>query len=212
LCKYNFASRPTVENSFGGTLKDPSTHSSAAPEPVLRVDPDFAEEYPGADPLSTECFMNIARASDQLLGELNRRLKAGYELSISAVTVLAIIDGAGEPITPGVIAERAIIAAASTTSVLDTLEKRGLVERRPHPTDRRKLLIALTAAGRTAIDKILPGVHKLEAAVMTRLSEEDRTQLLGLIAKVQAAVSEVAAEPAEPLEGTRRVPQRLRRA
>ena len=83
-----------------------------------------------------------------MLGELNRRLKADYDLSVSAATVLAIIDGAGEPITPGVIAERAIIAAASTTSVLDTLEKRGLVERRPHPTDRRKLLIDLTATDR----------------------------------------------------------------
>lgn len=192
-------------------MKEPSTHSAAAPEPALRVDPDFAEEYPGADALSTECFMNIARASDQLLGELNRRLKVGYDLSISAVTVLAIIDGAGEPITPGVIADRAIIAAASTTSVLDTLEKRGLVERRPHPTDRRKLLIALTPAGRSTIDRILPGVHKLEAAVMTKLSEEDRRQLLGLVAKVQAAVSSVAAQSAEPLEGTRRVPTRLRR-
>ena len=67
--------------------------------------------------------MNYARATDQMLGELNRRLKADYDLSISAANVLAIIDGAGEPITPGVIAERAIIAAASTTSVLDTLEK-----------------------------------------------------------------------------------------
>ncbi|HEX2053817.1 MAG TPA: MarR family transcriptional regulator [Actinomycetota bacterium] len=192
-------------------MNEKTCHSVDVAQPALRVEPDFTEEYPGADALSTECFMNIARASDQLLGELNRRLKVGFDLSISAVTVLAIIDGAGEPITPGVIAERAIIAAASTTSVLDTLERRGLVERRPHPTDRRKLLIALTSAGRKTIDAILPGVHKLEANVMRRLSEEERRQLLDLIAKVQGAVSEVAAEPAEPLTGTRRVPPRLHR-
>jgi DNA-binding MarR family transcriptional regulator len=183
-----------------------------SPEPALRVDPDFAEEYPGADPLSTECFMNIARASDQLLGELNRRLKADFELSISAATVLAIIDGAGEPITPGEIAERAIIAAASTTSVLDTLEKRGLVERRPHPTDRRKLLIDLTAEGRRTVDQILPGLHRLETNVMSALTPAERRDLLGLIAKVQASVATVAQEPPEPLGGVRNVPARLRRA
>lgn len=181
------------------------------PQPALRVDADFADEYPGADPLSTECFMNIARASDQLLGELNRRLKADFDLSISAATVLAIIDGAGEPITPGVIADRAIIAAASTTSVLDTLERRGLVVRRPHPTDRRKLLIDLTPAGRRTIDQILPGVHRLETTVMSTLDEEERKHLLGLIAKVQASVSAVAEQPPEPLGGVRRVPSRLKR-
>jgi DNA-binding MarR family transcriptional regulator len=187
-------------------LNKPSSDLETELQPALRVDPDFAEEYPGADPLSTECFMNIARASDQMLGELNRRLKADYDLSVSAATVLAIIDGAGEPITPGVIAERAIIAAASTTSVLDTLEKRGLVERRPHPTDRRKLLIDLTANGRTTIDHILPGIHRLEEEVMRALTPDERRDLLGLIAKVQTSVSKVAEQPAQGLGGTRNVP------
>jgi DNA-binding MarR family transcriptional regulator len=192
-------------------LNKPSSDLETELQPALRVDSDFAEEYPGADPLSTECFMNIARASDQMLGELNRRLKADYDLSVSAATVLAIIDGAGEPITPGVIAERAIIAAASTTSVLDTLEKRGLVERRPHPTDRRKLLIDLTANGRTTIDHILPGIHRLEEEVMRALTPDERRDLLGLIAKVQTSVSKVAEQPAQGLGGTRNVPSRLHR-
>ncbi len=192
-------------------MNKPSSDLETELQPALRVDPDFAEEYPGADPLSTECFMNIARASDQMLSELNRRLKADYDLSVSAATVLAIIDGAGEPITPGVIAERAIIAAASTTSVLDTLEKRGLVERRPHPTDRRKLLIDLTAKGRSTIDHILPGIHRLEEEVMRALTTDERRDLLGLIAKVQASVSQVAEQPAQSLGGTRNVPSRLHR-
>jgi DNA-binding MarR family transcriptional regulator len=189
-------------------------HTSPAPdpEPAIRVDPDFAEEYPGADPLSTECYLNIARAADLLLGQLDRRLKTDFDLSISAANVLAIVDGAGEPITPGEIAERAIIAAASTTSVLDTLERRGLVERRPHPTDRRKLLIDLTPEGRSTIDQILPGIHLLETTVMSALTTVERRQLLGLIAKVQASVSLVAEEPAERLGGVRNVPARLRRS
>ena len=192
-------------------MKNPSSDLDTDVKPALLVDPDFAEEYPGADPLSTECFMNIARASDQMLAELNRRLKADSDLSVSAAPVLAIRDGAGEPITPGLIAERAIIAAASTTSVLDTLEKRGLVERRPHPTDRRKLLIELTATGRTTIDHILPCIHRLEEEVMRALSPDERRSLLGLIAKVQASVAKVAEQPAQGLGGIRNVPSRLHR-
>lgn len=155
--------------------------------------------------------MNMARATDQMLTELNRRLKADLDLSVSAATVLAIIDGAGEPITPGVIAERAIIAAASTTSVLDTLEKRGLVVRRPHPTDRRKLLIELTPTGRNAIDHILPGIHRLEKQIMDVLTSEEKRDLIHLMAKVQSGVTKVAEQPAQGLGGPRKVPDRLHR-
>ena len=99
----------------------------------MHVDPDFAEEFPGSDALSAECYINICHTGDRLLAEINRRAKASFDLSASAVAVLAIVDGATEPITPGMIAERAIVSSASATSVLDTLERRALLVRRPHP-------------------------------------------------------------------------------
>src|SRR5207302_9988679 len=135
----------------------------------MHVDPDFAEEFPGSDALSAECYINICNAGDRLLAEINRRAKFSFDLSASAVAVLAIVDGATEPITPGLIAERAIVSSASASSVLDTLEKRELLVRRPHPDDRRKLVIDLTDAGRAVIDQFLPGVHTFETRLMSVL-------------------------------------------
>ena len=54
------------------------------------------------------------------------------------------------------IAERLIITSGSTTSLLDTLEKAGLVRRTRHPADRRKLLIDITEAGTAVVDALLP--------------------------------------------------------
>lgn len=178
---------------------------------ALHVESDFEEEFPGADPSSAECYVNICRTGDRLVGELNRRTKATFDLSASAVTVLAIIDGSSEPITPSVIAECAIISSASATSVLDTLERRGLVVRRAYPNDRRKLVIELTNEGRRVIDQALPGAHRLETRVMSVLSPSERTQFLRLLAKIQAGVAQVAAGEPEPLGGVRNVPSRLRR-
>ena len=177
----------------------------------MHVEPDFAEEFPGADPLSAECYINICRTGDRLLAEVNRRAKASFDLSASAATVLAIVDGATEPITPGLIAERAIVSSASATSVLDTLEKRGLLVRRPHPEDRRKLVIDLTDAGRDIIDQVLPGVHQLETRVMSVLTPTERAQLMRLLSKVQSSAATVAVETPEPLGGIRNVPARLGR-
>jgi len=198
----------------GGRAASAARPRSRAQVPglALRVDTDFEEEFPGADASSSECYINICRTGDRLLGELNRRTRATFDLSASATTVLAIIDGSPEPITPSIIAERAIITSASATSVLDTLERRGLVVRRPHPDDRRKLVIELTGKGRQVVDKVLPGVHRLETRVMSVLSPAERTQFLRLLAKIQSGLALVAAEEAEPLEGVRNVPRRLRRS
>ena len=158
-----------------------------------------------------ECYINILRAGDRLLAEITRRAKASFDLSASACAVLAIVDGATEPITPSLIAERAIVSSASATSVLDTLEKRELLVRRPHPDDRRKLVIDLTDAGRAVIDKFLPGAHRFETRLMSVLTPSELAQLKRLLAKVQTSAAAIAVEAPEPLDGVRNVPARLGR-
>lgn len=154
--------------------------------------------------------MNLCRTGDLLLGELTRRLKAEFDLSTTAGMVLAIVDGAGEPVTPSTIAERAVVTSASVTSLLDTLEKRGLVVRRQHPGDRRKLLIELTDEGRATVDRFLPGAHRLETEILSVLDEDERRQLLSLLARIQARVGVVSDGPPVLVEGVRNVPTRLR--
>lgn len=124
--------------------------------------------------------------------------------------VLAILDGAGGPLTPSTIAERAVVTSASVTSLLDTLERRQLLARRPHPADRRKVLVELTDEGRAVVDRFLPGAHRLETEVLAALTVSERRQLLALLAKVQAGVAAAARGPAALHEGVRNVPPRLR--
>ncbi len=45
------------------------------------------------------------------------------------------------------------------TSLLDTLERRKLVERHPHPDDRRKILIHLTVEARQTVERTRPGIY-----------------------------------------------------
>ena len=96
-----------------------------------------APEYPGASALATKCWGNIVRTADLLVGLHNKQAGDEYKLSATARLALAVIEGAGEPLEPAVIADRLIITTDSTTSLLDTLQKRGHVVRRPHPADRR---------------------------------------------------------------------------
>src|SRR5438874_1735159 len=81
---------------------------------------------------------------DRLIGLHDSQTWEDHRLSGTAKQALAILDGAGEPLEPGVIADRLIITSGSTTSLLDTLEKAGLVRRTRHPEDRRKVLVDIT--------------------------------------------------------------------
>ena len=155
--------------------------------PWIVVDDSFEDEYPGADRLATECYANLVRTGDMLIGLHNREALDDFGLSSTAKMALAVIEGAGEPLEPGVIADRLIITAGSMTSMLDTLEKRGLVRRKPHPTDRRKLLVDVTDDGVAILDELLPALHARERAVVdAALTPSEQTQLLAMLAKLQA--------------------------
>jgi DNA-binding MarR family transcriptional regulator len=178
--------------SRGGSHR-PSTR---AIEPLVRVGDDFEDEYPGASALATECYANLWRAADLLMELHNRQTLEKYQLSPGARQVLAIVEGAGEPLEPTVIAERLLVTTGSVTSLLDNLEKRGLIRRLPHPEDRRKLLIDITPAAQGIVDELLPSMHARERDVMDgALSATEQRQLLRIIAKLQHAAMQARSAP-----------------
>ena len=157
------------------------------PSPLIVVGDEFEREYPGADRTATECFANLVRTGDLLVG-LHNREASEDRLSATAREALAAIEGAGEPLEPGMIAERVLITSGSMTSMLDTLEKRGLIVRRPHPDDRRKLLVEVTDEAVSLLSRIMPSFHQRERVVINAaLSKAEQEVLLGLLAKVQRA-------------------------
>ena len=66
------------------------------------------------------------------------------------------------------------------TLIVDDLEERGLVERRPHPDDRRAKLVSLTRAGRAAVTKAEKVLDKPPAA-LRQLPAEDLAALVRIL-------------------------------
>lgn len=177
--------------------------SPREPAPWIVVDENFETEYPGADRLATECYANLVRTGDRLIGLHDRQAWEDFRLSGTAKQALAVIEGAGEPLEPSVIADRLIITTGSMTSMLNTLERRGLIRRQPHPDDRRKLLIAITTKGTAITDEMLPSLHQRERTIIsTALTKAEQRQLRTLLAKVQASIARHADD--EPDRSARR--------
>ncbi|GAA2386413.1 MarR family transcriptional regulator [Dactylosporangium salmoneum] len=84
-----------------------------------------------------------------------------HDLSVAQFASLLMLDE-----DPGMsvadVARRVSTARQSANEMLGGLERAGLVERRPHPTDRRSQQIFLTEAGRARLGETLPIVQAVE--------------------------------------------------
>jgi DNA-binding MarR family transcriptional regulator len=79
-----------------------------------------------------------------------RRREVSEALGLSFGRAKALRRIARHPMTMGELATMLGIDAPYATLVVDELERQGLVERQPHPTDRRAKLVATTAEGSAA--------------------------------------------------------------
>jgi DNA-binding MarR family transcriptional regulator len=171
---------------------------------AIRVPRDFEKEFPGASRSAAEVAANLVRTSNAFVAEIDRPSREMANLSVSAFQTLAILEGAGEPLTARTIAERMLVSSASMTSLLDTLERRGLVERRPHPSDRRKVLIHLTEQAQQVVDQVLPVVHAVISEAVGNIAESQREPLIAALTTMRARLDVLASTPLPSPKGRRK--------
>lgn len=82
------------------------------------------------------------------------RQAAAEELGVDSSGLLALIHLVERELTPTELASALGLTSASVTALVDRLSDAGLVERHPHPEDRRSLLVALTPDGRKSVGAI----------------------------------------------------------
>jgi DNA-binding MarR family transcriptional regulator len=112
----------------------------------------------------------------QSIGLLVRRVRAAaasHELSLSESSVMGRLatDGAA---TTAELARAESVKPQSMGATIAALEERGLVERKPHPTDGRQMNIHLTAKGAAVRKSIREAKRTWLAQAITQLDEEEQ--------------------------------------
>jgi DNA-binding MarR family transcriptional regulator len=104
------------------------------------------------------------------------------ELTPGRVGMLLLIE-ANPGVPQGRLAEAVKLDRSTMVGVVDSLEERGLIERR-RGTDRRTNGLWLTRAGRALATRLRRRIARHEHRVAARLSSAERTQLLTLLEKL----------------------------
>ena len=126
----------------------------------------------GDEETLAEAFWTVARQ----LRHLSKEHLAPWDISPSHGRALMTLARRGT-LRLSELSEHLHIAPRSTTEVVDALEARGLVERRPDPNDRRATLVEVTAEGQRALVAIRAAREADAESFFGRLSESDRDHL-----------------------------------
>ena len=122
---------------------------------------------------------------------------SGCGLSVARTKVLLRLRERG-PVRQGVLAADFGLSPHSITDIVDGLERLGMAERRPDPTDRRAKLVAITDAGQAGLDVANATRQRLLTHIFGALSEADRAALLRLLDSLNEAAQRLIEAPAVP--------------
>ena len=135
-----------------------------------------------AEKLALSTLINLLRAAESVSARTNEGLREA-DLTPGQFGVLEALYHLG-PLPQCEVAQKLLRTGGNMTTVVDNLEKLGLVERIRGKEDRRVSMLHLTVSGRELIKRIFPGHAKAVAHELSILSSEEQEMLRSLCRKL----------------------------
>jgi MarR family 2-MHQ and catechol resistance regulon transcriptional repressor len=127
-------------------------------------------------------FIKLTRCANSIYARLSEKRTLG-DLTPSQFAVLEALYHLG-PLTQGEVSAKVLKSGSNITTVIDNLERDGLVQRQRDTYDRRVIYIHLTDVGKDKIEAVLPGHIAALVEVFSSLSESEQDTLAYLCKKL----------------------------
>ncbi|TPM37938.1 MarR family transcriptional regulator [Mesorhizobium sp. B2-3-4] len=148
-------------------------------------------ERPDLDVSPMGVIGRLNEASSLIARDRLAPLFARFGLQSGEFDVLATLRRSGAPfaLTPTALYEATMVTSGAMTARLDRLEKAGWIERAPHPSDRRGIVVRLTTTGIALIDEAVTAHVANEHGILAGLTRTEREMLSRLLEKLIGSVS-----------------------
>jgi DNA-binding MarR family transcriptional regulator len=125
----------------------------------------------------------LFKHADRRMAELHAEALAPFGIQARDLGVLLAIDG-GEPASQQQVAERMGVDRTTMVAIVDDLEAKGIVVRRPDPIDRRRNVVSITPDGQRILREAIAASDLAEAQLLAPLSAEEGEQLRRALARL----------------------------
>lgn len=176
------------------TKRHPTRSTRArAVDYVDRFSVEWESRRPDLDIGRLSPLMRVLRLSSLLEKELTLIAREQSITSAQFQVLAALRRHDPEPQSLSELTRIAILTSGSMTSLVDRLEERNLVRRRPHPEDRRGVLLTLTEAGRKTVDATLGTRVRRLHELADVLSKDELARVAQALRKLLLAVDSPSA-------------------
>ncbi|MCJ1706401.1 MarR family winged helix-turn-helix transcriptional regulator [Microbacterium sp. VKM Ac-2923] len=137
--------------------------------------------------------MNAMRSYRAAEMAMRRRTQSSMAMGENELLVLRFLTRAsasGREVTPMDLARHLGVSTASVTALLDRLERSGHLERRPHPSDRRKVLVSTTGHAEIEMRDTLSSMHARMMQATRGMSESETVAVISFLHRMQCAVAD----------------------
>jgi DNA-binding MarR family transcriptional regulator len=136
----------------------------------------------------------VYRAADSAMRRRTRDAMAMGENDLLTLRYLLKAEREGRMVQPAELARYLAVSTASTTAIIDRLERSNHVRRAPHPTDRRAIVVIPTVETDHEVRRTLGAMHSRMLDAVVGMTPEESQVVIDCLARMQAAVDRV--EPA----------------
>lgn len=161
--------------------------TTANPSPPTYWYSDSVDDTRGAR------VMEAMRAYRSAEMAMRRRTQNSMDMGENELTVLRFLTretGSARDVTPVDLARHLGVSSASMTALLDRLEKSGHLLRRPHPSDRRKVLVTPTPHADHEMRDTLAMMHERMMQAARSMTDEETATVTAFLQRMRCAVAD----------------------
>ena len=123
-------------------------------------------------------WLRLLYCTSRIEQQLQSRLTAEFGMSLARFDLLSQLERAPAGLTMTELSRQMMVSNGATTSLVDRLAEDGLLQRAPHPSDRRTTIIRLTEQGRARFLEIAGEHEGWVIGLLDGLSAEAKAELL----------------------------------
>lgn len=162
-------------------------------DPIEQLGEQWRLELDGLETSAMVTIARLNRARALTMRHVEQAL-ADAGSSLADFDVLSTLRRQGPPyaMKPSAIARSIMLSASGMTTRIDQLERSGLVERTPDPTNRRIVPVALTPQGVAEAERLVRHLVTTEERLLSTLTNEEQATLDSILRKLAAGVDDPA--------------------
>jgi DNA-binding MarR family transcriptional regulator len=137
-------------------------------------------------------WLRLLTCTQLIERQVRSRLREEFATTLPRFDLMAQLDRYPEGLKMNELSRLLMVTGGNVTTIVDQLEKEGLVERLDEPDDRRAFRIRLTRRGEKSFAEMARQHEEWVVELLSGLSRRERDELLKLLAKLKSHAVEVS--------------------